>query len=130
MNLRRLNLAFVGRPGALDLDFDQVGARAGARVHAARRDQLGLGERVGREGVENGGEVVVGQVVGLAAEEAADVALGEASPPGEFGLVHAAALDLALKGGAEVAHFFALQVSFTGFSGDATGVRSDEHNHT
>ena len=108
MNLRRLRLAFVGWYGLFEADVNQVGARGasgtGQGVHATRRDELGLGVRVGGEEFEDGNEIVVGELVGLAAEEAADVALGEAASPGEFALVDAAALGLTLKGDAEVAH--------------------------
>ncbi len=91
-----------------DFDFDQVGAGcasgAGASVHAASGDDLGLGERVGGEGFQDGQEILVGDVWCFAAVQSADEAFRDAGGAGDIGLSHAAALGLAMKGGAEVGH--------------------------
>ena len=98
MNLRKLILPFFGRPDGLDLDFDKVGARPDARIHAASGDQLGLGELVGREDFKDGDEVLVRKLVRLTVEQAADVAFREAAPPGQFALVAPSARQFAPTG--------------------------------
>jgi hypothetical protein len=114
MNLRRVGFSCVGLLGAFDFDLDEVGARRasgpGFGIHAAGRDQLGLGELVGGEDFQDGGEILIGEVMGSSAEQPTDVALGEAAPPGQVALIEMAALGLALEGDAEVAHFFGLRV--------------------
>lgn len=99
---------FSGRRCAFDFDFDQVGAGCadggGLGVLAPGRDQLGLGKRVGGEDLQQGGEVLVGQLVGLATEQAANITTGEIGPPGDVALVEPAALGLALEGDGEVGH--------------------------
>jgi len=108
MNLRSLDLAFLGWPGAFDFDFDQVGARRacgpGLRVQTTGGDQLGLGQLVGGEDLQDGTEVLVGEVVGGSAEQPADVTLGQAGRLGQVALVEVALLGLALEGDAEITH--------------------------
>ena len=103
-----LKFGFPGRRGGRELYFDQAGAGSadggGLGVPAAGGDELGLGERVGGEDFEDGGEVLVGELVRLAAEEAADITTGQTGPPGNVALVELAALGLALEGNAEIAH--------------------------
>jgi hypothetical protein len=133
---------FGGRSGfagwGFDGDFDEVGAGAagggGLGVLAAGSDEFGLGERVGGEDFEDGGEVLVGEVAGLGAEDAADVAAGEAGGPGDVGLVEVATLGLALEDDGEIAHFFWLMCfiicNIAGFAtiGNLGGMARDERD--
>lgn len=97
-------LGGVVRPFDADLDKINAGRAGGAGafpdVHATRGDKLGLGERVGGEGLQDGNKVCVGEFLGLAAEQAADEAFREAGTPGQVALVEAPTLGLALEGGA------------------------------
>ena len=123
MDLRKLHFAFLGRAGDFHFDFDQVGARRASGtslgVHAAGGNQLGLGELVSGEDFQEGDEVLVRKLVGFSVEQAADVTLGEAAPPGEFALVELAALGLAMEGDAEIAHWL----------GDGGWLRVDGSTH-
>ena len=94
----------AGRVGFLDADLDQFRSRADAGIHAARGDEFGLGLRVGRKGFEQRGEIGVREFGELAAQEAADVAFGDAALFGEVALVHVATFEATLQGDAEVAH--------------------------
>lgn len=93
-----------GDGGFVDADVNEFGAGADAGVHAAGGDEFGLGLGVGGEGVEQRSEVGVGEFGELAAQEAAEVAAGDAALAGEVGLVHLASLQATLQGDAEVAH--------------------------
>ena len=112
MNLRKLRFSFVGLAGALDFDFDQVGAGgakgAGLGVLTTGGNQLGLGERVGGEDFEDRVEVLIGKLVGVATEQAANITTGEAASAGDVALVELPPLGLTLEGDAEIAHFFGL----------------------
>jgi hypothetical protein len=114
VNLRKTRFRFLGRRGAFDFDFNQLGAGgpsgAGFGVHAPGGDQLSLGELVGGEYLQDRGEVLVGEFVGLAAEKAASMTAGEISAPGDVTLIKVVTLGLALKGNAEIAHLFVLRV--------------------
>jgi len=93
-----------GRCLWFNADLDEVRARSDAGIHAAGGDQFGLGDLVGGKDFEDGDEVLVGEVVRLATEQTADVALGQATRPCEFALIQAAAFGQALEGGAEITH--------------------------
>ena len=109
MNLRSLDLAFLGWPGAFDFDFDQVGPRSASGaclgIHAAGRNQFGLGELVRRKDFEDGGKVLIGKLVGVTTEQAANITTGETAAAGDVALVELPPLGLALEGNAEVAHW-------------------------
>jgi hypothetical protein len=83
MNL--FEFGFLDRWGAFEFDFDEGGAwgagGCGLGVLTAGRDELGLGERVGGEDFQESGEVLIGELMGLAAEEAATLP-GVSSPSG------------------------------------------------
>ena len=108
MKPRQTRFGFLSRGVAFDFDFDQLSARRAGRsgpgILATGGDQLGLGQLVGGEDLQDGGEVLVGEVVGGSAEQTADVALGQAGPPGQVALVEVALLGLALEGDAEITH--------------------------
>lgn len=107
LNLREVAPRFIWRR-TFDPNLDQISAECaeggGLGVHATCSDELGLGERVGRENFDEGEKVFVRELVEFAAEQSADVALGDAATTGDVALSKAATLGLALEGDAEVAH--------------------------
>ena len=108
MDLRKLGFSLLGRAGDFHFDFDQVGARAargtGFGIQTAGGDQLGLGQLVGGEESQDGGEVLIGEFVGFTAKQPANIAAREAGPPGDVALIEMTALGLALEGSAEITH--------------------------
>ena len=110
MNLRQFDFALLGLPGGLGLDLDKVGAGNGgsasyfAGVHAAGGDKIGLGLLVGGKYVQDGNEVLIGQVAGFAADKAADETAGYAGFAGDVTLVELPMLGVTLECDAEIAH--------------------------
>src|ERR1035438_3921633 len=110
MNLRQFDFAFLGLPGAPDLNVHEPcasstgGAGRFAGVHAATGHQLGLGLGIGGEDLEQGHYVFIGEVTGLAAHQAADEAAREATLAGDVALAEVALFRLALECDAEIAH--------------------------
>jgi hypothetical protein len=110
MNVRQFDFVLLGLPGFPDLNINKV--RAGdccsacyfAGVHATGGDQIGLGGRVGGENLQQGYDVVVGEVAGFTAHEAADKAARQTAVASDIGLAEAAEFGLTLEGHAEVAH--------------------------
>jgi hypothetical protein len=89
---------------AFDSDFDQVGSRPDAGIHATGGNKFSLGCWICRKDFENGDKILIGELMPLCTQQAADEAFGEAAPPGKIALVDAAAFCLALKGNAEITH--------------------------
>jgi len=108
MNLGDVCLALLEGASTYDFDFDQVGTRSASGacfgIHAAGRNQFGLGELVRRKDFEDGGKVLIGKLVGVTTEQAANIATGETAAAGDVALVELPPLGLALEGNAEVAH--------------------------
>jgi hypothetical protein len=110
MNLRQFDCVMLGLADIWHSDLDKIGAggAGGAGgfpgVHAAGGDELGLHQRARGEDGEDGGKILVGEVAGFAAHDAADEASRNGALAGNFTLVELPALCLALEFGAEVAH--------------------------
>jgi len=94
--------------GRLHGDLDERGARiggdSGAGIEAARGDQFGLGRHVGREDVEYRREMVIGEVVGFATENAADVRATQTGFANEVGLDEAVFFGQSDERVAEITH--------------------------
>jgi len=106
MNMWQLQLALLGRCVGLDPDVDEVGSRSagntGFGVQAASGDELGL-DLLGKD-PEQREEVVVGDRLLFAGEDARDVAAGQAGEAAYVGLLELALLGEPGEGDAEVAH--------------------------
>jgi hypothetical protein len=95
-----------GRCGGvgIDGDADAVGTGADPDVETAGGHQLGLVSRVAAETFQQGDEMVVGQVIGLAGEQPRDMAARQARRAHEIGLAEALKPGQPVEGGGEVAH--------------------------
>ncbi len=83
---------------------DVGGSRWMKRVGAAGGDDLSLGLGVGGEDFEYGDEMLIAEILGFAAQHAADVAAGDSGLAGNVGMGNAAFVADALQGGSEKAH--------------------------
>lgn len=113
VDLRRLRRLFFCAPRVLYQDlnqgcsWDSGGAGDFAGIEAAGGDEVGLSLMVWREGVEDGHEVLVGEVLFFTPKEPADETAGDAGVAGEVALGELMAFRVALEGDAEIAHRFA-----------------------
>ncbi|HNW08039.1 MAG TPA: hypothetical protein PK202_14255 [Verrucomicrobiota bacterium] len=112
MNLRQFDLVLLGLDPVLNADFDQVcggcacGACHLAGIHAAGGNKLSLGVKIGGKHFKDGGHILIGQVAGLAANDAADEAAGKAALASDIALAQVMAFGLALECDTEVAHAY------------------------
>lgn len=80
--------------------------RVPPREYAAGGNKLSLGVKIGGKHFKDGGHILIGQVAGLAANDAADEAAGKAALASDIALAQVMAFGLALECDTEVAHAY------------------------